>query len=118
MDQRTLAGLGNIHVGESLHRAGLHPQRAGLSLTPDETSRLASAVTASIEFALSEEDGPEPITYVEEDPSANVFLVYDHAGEPCRTCGTRIERIVQGGRSTFFCPHCQPLKRSRARKRR
>jgi formamidopyrimidine-DNA glycosylase len=118
MDQRTLAGLGNIHVGESLHRAGLHPQRAGLSLTPDETARLASAITASIEFALSVEDGPEPITYVEEDPSANVFLVYDHAGEPCGNCGTPIERIVQGGRSTYFCPHCQPLKRPRARKRR
>lgn len=110
MDQRTLAGLGNIHVGESLHRAGVHPQRAGTSLTPDETDRLAGAITVSIQFALAEEDGPEPITYVEEDPSANVFLVYDHATEPCRTCGTRIERIVQGGRSTFFCPLCQPLR--------
>lgn len=116
MDQRTLAGLGNIHVGESLHRAGLHPQRAALSLTPGETDCLASAITASIQFALCEEDGPEPITYVEEDPSANVFLVYDHASEPCRTCATRIERIVQGGRSTFFCPHCQPLRRPRTRK--
>ncbi len=116
MDQRTLAGLGNIHVGESLHRAGLHPQRPGVSLTLKETSRLATAITASIEFALSEEDGSEPITYVEEDPSANVFLVYDHAGKPCPTCASPIERIVQGGRSTFFCPRCQPLKRSRTAK--
>ncbi len=113
MDQRTLAGLGNIHVGESLFRAGLHPQRAGLSLTKAETERLASAVITSIQFALAEEDGPEPITYVEEDPSANVFLVYDHAGEPCRTCGTLLERIVQGGRSSYFCPVCQPLRPQR-----
>ena len=119
MDQRTLAGLGNIHVGESLHRAGLHPERAGLSLTPDETRRLAAAIAASIEFALSEEDGPDPITYVEEDPSANVFFVYDRAGEPCNNCDTRVERIVQGGRSTFFCPRCQPLRPAKgARKRK
>ena len=117
MDQRTLAGLGNIHVGESLHRAGLHPRRAGRSLAAEETDRLADAIAASIRFALDAEDGPEPITYVEEDPSANVFLVYDRAGEPCPACATRIERIVQGGRSTFFCPGCQPPGRARARKR-
>ena len=118
MDQRTLAGLGNIHVGESLHRSGLHPQRAASSLSPAESLRLASAIGESIRFALSQEDGPEPIVYVEEDPSANVFLVYARAGEPCPDCGTPIERIVQGGRSTFFCPHCQPLRPARAQKKR
>jgi formamidopyrimidine-DNA glycosylase len=109
MDQRLLAGLGNIHVAESLHRAGLHPQRPATSLREVEVNRLAAGIDQSLRFALSLEDTPEPITYVEEG-GENRFLVYGHAGEPCRTCATPIERIVQGGRSTFFCPHCQPIR--------
>jgi formamidopyrimidine-DNA glycosylase len=109
MDQRTLAGLGNIYVSESLHRARLHPERLGVSISPDETERLAAAIVESVRAALDAEYSPEPITYVEEG-GENVFLVYDRAGEPCENCGTPIERIVQGGRSTYFCPHCQPLR--------
>ena len=110
MDQRTLAGLGNIHVAESLHRARLHPGRSGHSLKRSESVRLVEAIAVSLEFALDLEDGPEPITYVEEG-GVNRFLVYDRKGLPCFTCKTPIERIVQGGRSTFFCPHCQPKLR-------
>ncbi len=119
MDQRTLAGLGNIHVGEALHRAGLDPRRPAATMTPADTERLADAVRDSLRFALAEEDsGDEPITYVEEG-GENVFLVYDRAGLPCATCGTPIERVVQGGRSTYFCPVCQPRWRGRtARKPR
>ena len=109
MDQRTLAGLGNIQVSEALHRARLHPERLGVSLSPDEADRLASAIEESLRSALEGEDSPEPITYVEEG-GENIFLVYDRAGEPCGNCGTAIERIVQGGRSTYFCPHCQPRR--------
>ena len=109
MDQRTLAGLGNIYVSESLHRARLHPERRGVSISPDEAERLARAIGDSLRAALEEEDSPEPITYVEEG-GENIFLVYDRAGQPCENCGTPIERIVQGGRSTYFCPHCQPLR--------
>ncbi|HYZ89016.1 MAG TPA: bifunctional DNA-formamidopyrimidine glycosylase/DNA-(apurinic or apyrimidinic site) lyase [Myxococcales bacterium] len=109
MDQRTLAGLGNIYVSESLHRARLHPQRLGVSISPDEAERLARAVEESLRAAVEEEYSPEPITYVEEG-GENIFLVYDRAGDPCENCGTPIERIVQGGRSTYFCPHCQPLR--------
>ena len=110
MDQRTLAGLGNIHVGESLHRAALHPERPADTLTTVDSERLARAIEASIHFALSAQDGPEPITYVEEGGD-NPFLVYARGGEPCQACGTTIERIVQGGRSTFFCSLCQPKGR-------
>ena len=109
MDQRTLAGLGNIQVSEALHRARLHPQRLGVSLSPDEVARLSSAIGEALRAALEGEDSPEPITYVEEG-GENIFLVYDRAGEPCSNCGTSIERIVQGGRSMYFCPHCQPLR--------
>jgi formamidopyrimidine-DNA glycosylase len=109
MDQRTLAGLGNIQVSESLHRARLHPERLGLSISPEEVERLASAIGESLRATLNDEDSPEPITYVEEG-GENIFLVYDRAGEPCSDCGAPIQRILQGGRSTYFCPHCQPLR--------
>src|SRR5712671_2294342 len=112
MDQRTLAGLGNIQVSESLHRAHLDPQRPALSMTREETERLADAILESLRATLLDEDSPEPITYVEEG-GENVFLVYDREGQSCTTCGTPIRRIVQGGRSTFYCPHCQPRWRSR-----
>jgi len=116
MDQRTLAGLGNIQVSESLYRARIDPQRPALSLTRAETERLASAIGDSLRATLDDEDSPEPITYVEEG-GENVFLVYDRAGEPCGNCGTAIRRIVQGGRSTYYCPHCQPRWRARATSR-
>ena len=116
MDQRTLAGLGNIQVSESLHRAGIDPQRPAHSMTREETERLADAIGASLRATLTDEDSPEPITYVEEG-GENVFLVYDRAGQPCSTCGTAIERIVQGGRSTYYCPSCQPRWRARPARR-
>lgn len=109
MDQRLLAGLGNIHVAESLHRAGLHPERLSLTLGDSEVLRLGAAIDESLRFALALEDKPTPIVYVEEG-GENRFLVYGHAGEPCAACSTPIERIVQGGRSTFFCPRCQPRR--------
>ncbi|GAC1347834.1 MAG: bifunctional DNA-formamidopyrimidine glycosylase/DNA-(apurinic or apyrimidinic site) lyase [Myxococcales bacterium] len=107
MDQRTLAGLGNIQVAESLHRARLHPARPGTGLRRAEAERLAAAIGEALRATLDAEDSPEPITYVEEG-GPNRFLVYDRKGEPCTTCGSPIARIVQGGRSTFFCPLCQP----------
>lgn len=119
LDQRTLAGLGNIYAAEALHRAQLDPRRAGTSVTLAEAARLAGAIDATLRAALLEADGPAPITYVEEG-GENTFLVYDREDEPCPRCGTPITRIVQGGRSTFFCPACQaggrralrPLRRS------
>jgi formamidopyrimidine-DNA glycosylase len=118
MDQRTLAGLGNIHVSEALHRAKLNPQRSGSTMTRPETARLAKAIDKSLQTAIKNYDSPEPITYVEEG-GENRFLVYDRAGDPCFTCGTAILRIVQGGRSTFYCPHCQPaFTEKKASKRR
>ncbi len=109
MDQTTLAGLGNIQVSESLHRARINPERGANLLSREEVARLAKGIAASLQFTLEQQQGEDPIEYVEEGGD-NFFLVYGHAGEPCPDCGTEIERIVQGGRSTFFCPHCQPLR--------
>jgi formamidopyrimidine-DNA glycosylase len=108
-----LAGLGNIYVSEALHRAHLNPQRRGTSLKRAETDSLVDAIADSLRDALAEEESDEPITYVEEGGD-NFFLVYDRAGERCKTCGRgTIQRIVQGGRSTYFCPVCQPRRPGR-----
>jgi formamidopyrimidine-DNA glycosylase len=112
MDQERIAGLGNIHAAEALFRAGLHPGRKPASLQPPEWTRLAKAIHATIAFGLAEQEGEEPV-YLEERGSENTFLVYGHAGGPCTKCGTPVESFTQGGRTTHYCPKCQPKGRSR-----
>jgi formamidopyrimidine-DNA glycosylase len=115
MDQGRVAGLGNIYAAEALFRAGLHPARKPASLTPQEWERLARAIHETLRSALDQEQGEEPI-YLEERGSENPFLVYGRAGEPCSKCRTTVQSFTQGGRTTHFCPKCQPL-RSKGRKR-
>jgi formamidopyrimidine-DNA glycosylase len=106
LDQRLFAGVGNIQAAESLWRARIHPTRKASSLTSTEIKLLVRSIRASIDYTLAQEEGPE-IQYVEEPGSENPFKVYARDGEPCPRCKTRLRRIVQGGRSTVFCPHCQ-----------
>ena len=113
MDQRRLAGLGNIHAAEALFRAGLHPARRPASLSPEEWRRLARAVHQALRFALGHETGEE-IAYVEEAGAPNPFRIYGRAGEPCGRCGARVASFTQAGRTTHFCPRCQPARRSPA----
>ncbi len=112
MDQRRLAGLGNIHAAEALWRARLHPARPSRSLQLPEWNRLATAIRKGLAFALSAEDAEE-IAYVEEPGTENPFKVYARAPEPCPRCGTPIRLLRQAGRRTDFCPHCQPARRSK-----
>ena len=118
MDQRRIAGLGNIYVSEVLHRSGVHPRARACDLTPSDCGALARQVGAVLDEAIRHCGTTfsdyttlwgEPGTY------AGYLRVYDRGGEPCRACGTRIRRIVQGQRSTFFCPTCQPRRGGRAR---
>lgn len=123
MDQRRLAGLGNIYVCEALFRAGLDPRApAGSLATPTGrpragARRLAQAIRAVLAEAL-EAGGSTLRDYAQVDGSLghfqHAFRVYDRAGEPCPTegCGGRIARLVQAGRSTFYCPRCQPAGRA------
>jgi len=118
MDQRVLAGVGNILASEACFRARIDPRRRASSLSRAEVRRLAGAVMASLKEVILREDGPE-IVYVEEPGAENPFLVYAREGEACPRCprsrsggGRRappglIRRIVQAQRSTFFCPRCQ-----------
>jgi formamidopyrimidine-DNA glycosylase len=106
MDQRVLAGVGNIYASEALFRAKIDPRRRSNALSRAEVSRLARAVLEAMREGIARQDGPE-ITYVEEG-GENPFLVYGREGERCpRGRRGTIRRIVQAQRSTYFCPSCQ-----------
>lgn len=118
LDQRLIAGLGNIYVCEALHRSGLSPERTAGSIAKtgkearDRADRLATAIRNVIEEAL-DAGGSSLRDFVHADGELGYFQhrfsVYDREGEPCGKtgCGGTIERIVQSGRSTFFCRRCQ-----------
>jgi formamidopyrimidine-DNA glycosylase len=105
LDQRVVAGLGNIYASEALHLAGLSPLRRSLTLaaagrpTPGAV-RLAAAIKTVLRQAIARKERPY---------RAGRFRVYEREGEPCRTpgCHGTIRRISQAGRSTFYCPACQ-----------
>jgi formamidopyrimidine-DNA glycosylase len=110
MDQRRVVGVGNIYASEALFRARLDPRRPARDLDPAELTRLRRAVRAVLRDAIAFR-GTTLLDYRDASGAEGGFAarlrVYDRAGEPCRSCRTAIERIVQGGRSTFFCPCCQ-----------
>lgn len=115
MDQDRIAGIGNIQATESLWRAGVHPARAAKSLEPDEVRRLHRALRGMLRRTLSEARGAD-IRYVSDGDGGRAnararFSVYLHQGETCPGCRAgRIRRVSLGGRSSFFCPRCQPVK--------
>ena len=98
LDQRLIAGLGNIYASESLWRAGIDPRRRPDQLREDEWRRLRASIIAVLRKAIA--FGPR-IYEVQR------FAVYDREDKPCRRCHTPIRRILMGGRSTYFCPGCQ-----------
>lgn len=98
LDQRLVAGLGNIYAAESLWRARINPFTPCNALTRAQVSALRKAIAAVIVRATG-------ARYTDDDTVA--LDVYDREGQPCRRCGTTIERVVQAGRSTYYCPHCQ-----------
>jgi formamidopyrimidine-DNA glycosylase len=109
LDQRIVAGLGNIYVCEALHRAGIHPRRAGGSVSLERLKRLVPAIHDVLAEAI-EAGGSTLRDFASPDGElgyfSKKFAVYDREGRPC-ACGGTVKRIVQGGRSTFYCPKCQ-----------
>jgi formamidopyrimidine-DNA glycosylase len=114
LDQRSVAGLGNIYADEALWRAKLHPRRPAGSLTTAEVRRLHAAVRDALEVGIARQ-GSTLRDYRRPDGAEgsmqDEFRVYGRLGEPCERCGTPIERIVVGGRGTWYCPRCQRLPR-------
>jgi formamidopyrimidine-DNA glycosylase len=101
MDQKVIAGLGNIYAAEALWRAKINPRAVASSVSKTRLSRLADAIRE----VIGSENRP-PGRYTDKT-NRHRFAVYDRQGEPCIVCGTPIRRIVQAGRSTYFCPKCQ-----------
>jgi formamidopyrimidine-DNA glycosylase len=112
LDQRTIAGIGNIYADEALWNAQLHPLRQSDSLDDDEVARLHSGIRLALLQGI--ENGGSTLRdyrngYGEAGSNQEHFNVYDQDGKPCPRCGTPIEKIVVGQRGTHFCPFCQPL---------
>ncbi|HCK84153.1 MAG TPA: DNA-formamidopyrimidine glycosylase [Hyphomonadaceae bacterium] len=112
LDQRVVAGLGNIYVVEALHRAGIAPARAAGSVSKQRLEKLAPAIRAVLEEAIAA-GGSTLSDYASVDGKQGGFQqrfrVYDREGEKCVTpnCGGVIKRAVHSGRSTFWCAKCQ-----------
>jgi formamidopyrimidine-DNA glycosylase len=112
LDQRTVAGLGNIYVSEALHRAGISPKRISGTISRPRIDRLTGEIVATLNDAIAA-GGSSLRDFRQADGELGYFQhsfrVYDREGETCPTegCSGTIHRIVQSGRSTFHCPKCQ-----------
>jgi formamidopyrimidine-DNA glycosylase len=101
LDQRVVAGLGNIYAAEALWRARISPRASAASIGRARIARLADAMRDVLREAIE-----RPGRYASDDPGIRLH-VYGRAGEPCDRCGATIRRVVQAGRSTYYCPRCQ-----------
>lgn len=112
LDQTIVTGLGNIYVDESLFKAKIHPLRPAKSLSDDEIDRLRIAIVETLREAVKK-GGTTIRSYVNSQGEIGMFQlelnVYGQEGEPCKQCGTEIEKTKVGGRGTHICPGCQIL---------
>jgi len=110
MDSHVVVGVGNIYASEALFRAGISPRIAARRLTRARCETLANSIRETLSAAITA-GGSSIRDYVGSDGMAgnfqSNFAVYGREGEPCRTCGITIKCLVQGQRSTFYCPACQ-----------
>jgi formamidopyrimidine-DNA glycosylase len=110
VDQRIIAGLGNIYACEALFRAGLSPKRLAGGIPAARVDRLVDAIKSVLTDAIRA-GGSSLRDYAKADGALgefqHQFAVYDGEGKPCPVCRGKVKRIVQAGRSTFYCPSCQ-----------
>ena len=112
LDQRAVAGIGNIYASEILHRVAIHPRTSCRRIRRDDWERIAVATRRVLAEAVALEGssiGDETYRTADSRPgrAQKRHRVYDREGKPCRRCRTPIERIVLAQRATFFCPACQ-----------
>jgi formamidopyrimidine-DNA glycosylase len=121
LDQKGIAGIGNIYADEALFRARLHPLSPAGSMKAEHHAALRDAVVVALEAGI--DGGGASIDDYRDGRGArgrmqDEFLVHTREGEPCPRCDGTVERIVVSGRSTYFCPACQVRLRRRPRRRR
>jgi formamidopyrimidine-DNA glycosylase len=112
LDQRRLAGVGNIYADEALWRARIHPRRPAGGLGPDELKALHAGIRRALKAGIDRQ-GATLRDYRTPDGGSgrmqHEFNVYGREGEPCNRCGTPIEKIRAAGRGTWYCPECQRM---------
>ena len=112
MDQRHVVGVGNIYATEALYASGIHPARRATSLDEAECATLAAAIKHVLQEAIAQ-GGTTLRDFSQPDGTSGYFAVklavYGKNGEPCPRCGTPLAHVTIGGRSSVYCPKCQPL---------
>ncbi len=119
LDQRHVAGIGNIYADEALFRAYVHPLRAAGRLRRAQYALLRDAVREALQAGIDAKGASiDDFRHVDGVRGAfqNEFLVHRREGEPCVRCGTTIVKLVVGGRGTYVCEHCQPRPRVKRRR--
>jgi formamidopyrimidine-DNA glycosylase len=114
LDQRAIAGVGNIYADEALHRAGIHPLRAAGSLTGAQLERLRAGIVDSLNAGIDARGASiDDFRHVDglRGSFQNEFLVHRREGEACPVCGAEIVKMVAAGRGTYVCERCQPRPR-------
>jgi formamidopyrimidine-DNA glycosylase len=116
LDQRRIAGVGNIYADEALFRAGVHPRRPAGKLSGEQYARLRESVIAALSAGIDARGASiDDFRHVDgvRGSFQDQFLVHLREGEPCVRCGTTIVKMVVGGRGTYVCETCQPVFRRR-----
>jgi formamidopyrimidine-DNA glycosylase len=120
LDQRRIAGIGNIYADEALFRAAVHPLRPAGRLTQDQCAHLRETIIEALNEGIDAQGATiDDFRHVDgvRGSFQDRFLVHRRAGEPCPRCGTTIVKMVVAGRGTYVCENCQPRPRRRARRR-
>jgi formamidopyrimidine-DNA glycosylase len=110
LDQRTVAGVGNIYADEALWRARIHPRTPAERLEPEEVKALYKGIRESLRAGIRRQGSTlrdYRLPDGTEGGAQNEFKVYGRGGEPCDRCGTPIDKIRVAGRGTWYCPRCQ-----------
>jgi len=116
LDQRRIAGIGNIYADEALFRTGVHPRRAAGALRPAQYELLRDAIREVLSAGIDARGASiDDFRHLDGARGSfqDRFLVHRRGGEPCVRCGTTIRKMVVGGRGTYVCEHCQPVPRAR-----
>lgn len=108
LEQSVIAGLGNLYADDSLYRAGIHPERPASDLSSAEVSRLADAVVESLAHSVAEYDRAREEYWPEPPFALSPWTIPRESGALCPRCGGVMEMVRVRGRSTYYCPRCQP----------